>query len=108
MSCTLGRDGSAPDIAAAFFEGPAPARRLRVVGSCSWTSASVQLGDEADGAGRGRSAAAYPAVEREALAGFLAAGLRLRRAFAGPTVRWGRANGRSARADSGPQEDAVE
>jgi len=44
-------------------------------------------GDAADEAGRGWSFAADRAIEREALAGFSAAALWLRRASAGPSAR---------------------
>jgi hypothetical protein len=87
MSGALGWDGSAPDIAASFLKVRLRRDGLMLVGCRSWTSASVQLGDAADRARRDRSPAADRAVEREALAGFPAAGSWLQRASAGPRPR---------------------
>ncbi len=87
MSCALGEDGSAPDIAASFLKGPAPARRLE---DCRLLFATERLRSTRRCSWQGRrkrwGLAAERAVEREALAVLSVSALSLRRISVGPTA----------------------
>ena len=88
MSCELGWDGSSSDIAAAFLEGPAPARRLVSGPACFWwTSASVQPGDGADEAERNGASQLIARLNGKRSPACQPSALWFRRASAGPRPR---------------------